>query len=219
MSEVVPRKHRADPALRQKDLVADLCSRERLRGEIRIPNTAGDLDVRIKLAAKQIVVGTEVDAPSDKRAKARVTWLTRQLREAEIPLTIESVSKGSRQSVIAFLSDALEDPAVLLDEQAREPVKFRVLFRLDSKLLRRGSKKSAGTVETLIWAVESFYWAVLQEIEAYQPKPKKVDEPELPAYLNVTPQGGPVRLDPPPGFELAAPATSEFRAGPEPASP
>ena len=57
----------------------------RLTGEFRIPGAAGDLNVTVLLPSKTVRYGIRIDAPTEGRAKTRVTWLLRQLRNEDTP--------------------------------------------------------------------------------------------------------------------------------------
>jgi hypothetical protein len=150
-----------------------------------------------------------LDAPTDRGAKARVTWLTRQLKDSGVELTIESYAKNVRNPQVEWLVNALEDPSKLIGEDRRDPVKFRVVFRTDMGSGQRSGKKP-GVVRSVVRAIEEFYFAVLQDIVPYQPKAARIaDKPEVPPYLSSAPTGGAARLDPPVGIGVnSAPVTA-----------
>lgn len=173
--EVVPRTHRADPALRTKDFIETLATDGRLEGSLRIPDTIADLDIEVDLKARQNVLSVVFDAPTDKGGKGRVGWLVRQLKEAPEQLVIEAYTKNARTGMAASLADVREDAGVLIGEDKKDPVKFRIVARSEMGLARRAGKKP-GFARAIINSVEAFYGDILQNLAAYQPKAPQLRE-------------------------------------------
>jgi hypothetical protein len=186
--EILPRKHRDDPTLRSKEFVRTLCEAGTLAGVIRVPNTAGDIDIIVDLKARQVVVGAEIVAPDDRGAKARVSWIARQLANANPQIVIESYAKNTRLPEVAYLAQVLEDSTTLAPDTKKPPVKFRLVSRTEMGLNRKTGKK-IGFIDSVINAVEHFYSTVLQDVTAYQPKAAKIEKPTA-HYLSEDDQAG-----------------------------
>ena len=176
VTELVPRAHLNDPGLRTKAFVESLINDGSLAATLRIPDTVADLDVSVDLKARQNIIETTFDAPSDKGGKGRIGWLVRQLKDAPENLVIEAYAKNARTGVAATLADVREESTVLIGDDKKEPVKFRLVARSEMGLGRRAGKKP-GFAQALIISIESFYGDVLQNLTAYQAKAPKLQRP------------------------------------------
>lgn len=184
--EVVPRAHQSDPSLRTKAFIDSLADSGRLEGSLRIPDTIADLDIEVDLKGRQNVVSATFDAPSDKGAKGRIGWLTRQLKDAPAELVVESYTKNARSGIAAKLIDVRDDSSVLIGEDKKEPVKFRLTARSEMGLGRKAGKKP-GFSKSVIDSIESFYGDVLQNLTAYQARAPKMNQRPRPAEVEAEP--------------------------------
>ena len=75
----------------------------------------------------------------------------------------------------ASLADVREDTGVLIGEDKKDPVKFRIVARSEMGLARRAGKKP-GFARAIINSVEAFYGDILQNLAAYQPKAPQLRE-------------------------------------------
>ena len=173
--EVVPRSHQKDPSLRTKSFVDSLAEDGRLEGSLRIPDTIADLDIDIDLKARQNILSVVFDAPSDKGGKGRIGWLVRQLKEAPDQLVIEAYTKNARSGIAATLADVREDTSVLIGDDKKDAVKFRIVARSEMGLARKSGKKP-GFSSAVINSIEAFYGDILQNLAAYQPKAPRLRE-------------------------------------------
>lgn len=183
VQQVLPRKQVGDPKLRNRVVVDQLCGDGLMTGTLRVPNTAGDIEIVVDLKAKQIGISAEIAAPDDRGSKARVTWLTRQLTDADEQVVVEAYAKNQRTGEYGYMRDIREDPKLLLGESGREPAKFRVVVRSEMGTSRSSGRKP-GFVKSVLNAVEHFYTTVLQNVTPYQPKAPKIERPAAP-YLDV----------------------------------
>ncbi len=181
--QFLPRKELNDPRLRNKNVVDQLCEVGVLSGTLRVPNTAGDIDLVVDLKARQVAVGSEISAPDDRGPKARVTWLTRQLTEAHGQTVIEAYAKNQRSGQYAYLDAVREDPMVLVGDTGREPIKFRIVTRTDMGMSRSSGRKP-GFVQSVLHSAEHYYTTVLQNITSYQPKAPQIAKPNA-TFLDV----------------------------------
>lgn len=172
---VVLSKAHQDPKKRLHDLMADLTGEGLLCGVLRVPDTAGDMEVCVDMRARQLIVTAEIGAPQDKGHRGRVGWLLRQLSDAPGQAIIEAYPKNARTAHTASLEAAREDRDLLCPGGA-EPHKFRVSLRAEMGLNRTGGGKRAGFVESVLGLVNTFYEQVLQGITAWQPSAPKANK-------------------------------------------
>ena len=187
VTEVLTRSEQNDPKVRPKMFTESLCSDGMLDGTLRVPDTIGDLHVTVDLKARQTIVSVEIDAPKDKGAKGRISWLLRQLKAAPGALVIEAYPRGGSNGIAGPLAAIAEDPSILLREDKKDPHRFKIIARSELGQNRR-SGKTPGFVQSVINSVESFYGDVLQGLTAYQPKAPQLrsvvpadPEPTLPS--------------------------------------
>ena len=172
--------HRRDPLKRLQDDCEGLVTNYELRGEFDIPNAAAPLEVVANLKTRTIVCGMRIGAPKDRKStKARVNWLTRQLKDANPEgLHIEAIRPGRAQSTQVPLGDALEEPTTLdSPETTAVPTAFYVFYLLDLAGKFAGSKVF---IERLEEAVPYFYEQAGQQLRAWVAPPPKM-HPENPA--------------------------------------
>lgn len=175
VSPVLSKAHQ-DPRQRLSDLMLALTGDGVLEGVLRVPDTAGDLEVLADLRARQLVVTAEVGAPQDKGHLGRVGWLLRQLKDAPEQTIIESFAKNARSCHTASLA-AVRDDRDRLCPDGKDPHRFRVSLRAEMGLNRSNGGKRAGFVESVLGLVSTFYEDVLQSVTPWQPsapKAKKV---------------------------------------------
>jgi hypothetical protein len=182
-----------DAKTRANALVESLCTDGRLSGALRIPNTAGDLVVEADLRSRRLVASLDVAAPQDKGAKGRVTWLVNQLDEASGRLVIESYARHSRLPSMATLDETREDRLAPLDEERREPHRFRLVHRAEMGMGRSTGQRSPGFITTVLGVINEFYGGVVQEIVPWQPPAPKLAKAALAPTEDERPE---VRDDP-----------------------
>lgn len=204
VQEIVPRSHQQDPSLRTREMVDSLCENSRLNGDIRVPDTAGDIHVSVDFRARQIECWTDLPAPDDRGGRARITWLTRQLQSAPSNTRVEAFAKNVRVPESADLADTIEDPSLLLGSDKRSPVRFRVATTSQMGTNRR-SGRSPGFVQSVLDAVAGFYENVLQNVTPFQRRAPKRKPHELQARPDeVTDQATPTEEPSEAGHEASA---------------
>jgi hypothetical protein len=166
-----------DSKARSNALIESLCTDGRLTGALRIPNTAGDLVVEANLRSRRLSASLDVAAPQDKGAKGRVSWLVSQLSEAPGRVLIESYARHSRLPSMATLDETREDRMAPLDEERREPHRFRLVQRAELGMGRSSGGRSPGFITTVLGVVNDFYGGVVQEIVPWQPPAPKLSKP------------------------------------------
>ena len=183
VSTVLPRGQ-SDARHRIAALVDSVSNTGTLSGGLRIPNTAGDLLIDADLRARQITASVDVNAPQDKGARGRVSWLIGQLGKASSDLVIEAYPKNARTCTSATLGEAMEDRYAPLDSDHREPFRFRVIMRAEMGMGRKTGGRSPGFIATVLDLIEDFYGDVLQQITPWQPPAPKLKQAKPPPEID-----------------------------------
>ena len=177
VEEVVPRIHQKDPSLRTRSLVDSLVDSGRLEGAIRVPDTVADIEFSVDFRSRQIRVSTDISAPDDRGARARVTWLVRQLDQAAPNTRIEAYAKNVRTPTAAELGELRDDSTALLGEDRREPTRFTVVKQSQMGVHRK-TGRSPGFADSVLAAITAFYEEVMQHLAAFQRKAPVRKAPE-----------------------------------------
>lgn len=175
VATVLSRGH-SDGRQRSAALVEQLSNDGTLSGGLRIPNTVGDLIIDADLRARQITASLDVNAPQDKGARGRVSWLVAQLAEASGDLVIEAYPKNARAGTAATLEQVREDRNACLDSDRRDPFRFRVIMRTEMGMGRKTGTRSPGFIATVLDLIERFYGNVVQQITPWQPPAPKLKQ-------------------------------------------
>lgn len=169
----LPRKEAADTSLRNQSLVDELVGKSVLHGTVRIPNTVGPLRITADLRAKQIVCDVTVNAPENGRAKTRVNWLVRQLRNAPEDVRIEaSVAHQRGRGAAELLSKVRQNPDVLVIDPKKELKSFTVA-RTHPMGVKRGNGRGS-FIESVVDGVDIFYSEIMQNLKAWSPPAPKL---------------------------------------------
>ncbi len=160
---------------RRTAVANDLAKSGQLAMTLRIPGTLGDIDVIANLRTRQVLTAVDVPAPEERvRAKARITWLLRQLDDVPEPLTsIEAVYKRGVRAT-AGLADARDEPERLLHptDHKQLPRVFRVSTYRDMGQ-KRGTGKGSFMAETTRQVID-FYRDVVQVITPLPKRPPQL---------------------------------------------
>lgn len=176
----VHRGRKRDPVKRVAGLANQLAGRGHLAGALRVPNTAGDIELIADLRARQVTASMKFTAPEDKGAVGRVSWLVRQLGDVDVPddVTIEAwVKNGRAPAAIATLAEAREDRSILTTNDKSGPDRFKVVLRQEMAPGRRAGGKSGGFIDSVLGLVDRFYVNVVQEVVPWQRKASRKQEP------------------------------------------
>ncbi len=179
VQQVIPRKHSKNPKLRHDTLVAMLCDDNRLEGVLRIPNTAGDIDIVCDLRAAKLTASVQLDLPDDRGGKARGTWLGTQLPDAAGDVWIEAYERNGRTATTCSLSSLREDRTALWTKDRPEPARAVINWSREMGQNRRSGGKNPSFAESVKALVEDFYRDVVQTITPWQPKPSRLPDPPV----------------------------------------
>lgn len=175
VTAVMSKREKADPTQRTQALMTELVEDGSLTGTLRIPGAAGDLVVKALLRANQIECFVDVHAPQTGRNKTRVSWLVRQLKDADPNLRVESFLPRARSSAGAdTLGRVRENPEVLDVDPSKEIRAFRV-----AQVARMGIKRDSGKgsfIESVATSLDTFYRDVLQNLKAWSAPAPKLDK-------------------------------------------
>lgn len=170
----------ADPQKRRGMQIDSLCGSGQLTGTLRIPNTAGDLQVIADLRARRLSAVIDMTAPQDRGARGRVSWLVGQLTEAPADLMIEAFVKNARLGTAATLAQTQEDRHAPLDSSRGEPHRFRLVMRSEMGLGRKRGMRNSGFIDSVLDLVTAFYGDVVQHVTPWQPPAPKLTKEIVP---------------------------------------
>lgn len=202
------RRQEATAPARHDALRRSLADTGRLYAELRIPDTAGQLEIVADLATRQIVVSTELEAPEEGQSRGRLSWLLRQLQKAPADLTIEVRLVRTSFTLSAQLGAIRDDPTIVLPDRTREIRGFRLSLSRDLGLNRQAGRGSF--IDSVLANVKTFYGEVLQHLTAWKPKAPKLAPTKAPIERELADVPEPIEA----ALELAddeAGAGSDFR--------
>ncbi|HWC14121.1 MAG TPA: stress response protein [Actinomycetota bacterium] len=176
---------------RLANLKESLANQGVLYGALSVPDVVGPIDLRVDLRARQITVGTSVDAPKEGRSRGRVSWLVRQLKQAPDDTRVEARLVRSQSSLVGSLGDIRGAPEAILPPGDREIRAFHVSLARNMGLKRDASKGSF--IETVLSTTEEFYRLVLQDLRPWKPSPPKLKPKE--EVPEAQPQGVPAAVE------------------------
>lgn len=167
--------------------VADLVARGVLEATINVPDAVAPIEIEANLASRQVTTHARIKAPGDGRAKTRVNWLLRQLKEAPPKLRVTARFPRTRRTTSLLLADAAAKPAglLLVDDPKREPTSFDVAL-MKNMGAKKGKDKGSFVAETME-QVLYFYGEVLQDIRGWTRPPAKLREEQITADEPATP--------------------------------
>ncbi len=173
VTQRLPRSQQRSVAQRQKDDLANLRDNRQLAVSLEIPDAAAPLDVVVDLARRCIDVGMTLGVPEDRKSsKARVNWLLRQIRQANVTDLYLRVSWSRRTaSTQHSVSDPRDDPGIVDD--GTEHLEARSFHLFESKRLGARFTQQSNFIADLERVVPEFYGRYGAGLVAWQrPAPK-----------------------------------------------
>jgi hypothetical protein len=159
-----------DAERRQSELAVALAEGGVVHGALRAPNTAGDIEIWADLRSQQLTAAMNVEAPRDKGARGRISWLLAQLELGPDRAVIESWPRNSRVATTSVdLVAAREDRGLLVPPDGKEPARFRVILRSSMGIARKAGGRKPGFVDSVLQIVDEFYEGLVQNIRPWQP--------------------------------------------------
>jgi hypothetical protein len=174
---VRPRKQ--TPVERRDQAVKRLAESGTLEAALRVPDAVGPLALEADLRSRDLRTSVSLDAPQEGRAKTRITWLLRQLRNAPDDLRIDVAFPNVRETSSQLLGEVRDHPDRLfsLSDPKRPPRAFTLTLSR-SMGTKRGRGDASFVKETRQQAVD-FYRDLVQGLSPWRAKaPQLPDEPE-----------------------------------------
>lgn len=174
-----------DPSKRLKFAVSGLASDACLRSEIAIPGAAARVQIIADIPKRTLSFAMRIKAPGDRKStKARLSWLLRQLANAEpADLHIRFAWPGSSPTTQHSLVNLRADSDIaVLERPGMAPHSFDVLLvrELGAKFTQRKN-----FVNDLLQAASLFHASVGENLAAWQAKPPKIsDDRRTPASVS-----------------------------------
>lgn len=176
VKEKLPRKHIGNPAQRQKDESAVLCSASLLECQLDVQDAAAPIVVTADIPRRSIDVGMSLRAPEDKvSTKARVNWLLRQISSTETAsLYVRLLWPGASEPTQHAFDDLVADVEIATTDKAHlAPHGFFVFYseRLGAKFAQQ-----TNFISEIERIVPKFYGEVGTALTPYQRKAPKIKE-------------------------------------------
>ncbi|MBA3529185.1 MAG: stress response protein, partial [Propionibacteriaceae bacterium] len=167
-----------DPAERLNESVRLIVEQGQLAAVVRVPDAAAPMELSADLRTRLFITSVEIPAPREGRAKTRINWMIRQLKDAPDNLRIETRYPNAKETVSATIKQAREKPEMLLfaADPQREPRGFRLLLgrEMGSK---RGKVAGSFVNESKAQAID-FYRTIVQGL-----RPWSASAPKLPGQV------------------------------------
>lgn len=172
--ERLPRKHRSDPTVRQKDDMAQLRDAYCLSAQFEIPDAAAPIEVTADLQRRSVDVGMRLKAPDDRvSSKARVNWLLRQIKtEAREDIFVRLCWPGKSEDTQFPLVQLDEDVSVVDTDKSHLTVSSFYVFM--SRRFGARFTQQVNFVTDLEMLVPEFYTKVGQGLRAWKKSPPKI---------------------------------------------
>jgi len=166
----------SDAAGRYRGYAKTLGEEGRLEGSIKVPDAVAPITVEVDLGKRRVTTRLRVTAPREGRAKTRINWLLRQLRETPPDLRVEAHYPYAHHPPLALVSEARARPdmLVLRDDPKRAPTYFDLALTR-SMGMKRGKAPRSFVTETARRVLE-FYGTVVQQIRVK----RTVRAPQIP---------------------------------------
>jgi hypothetical protein len=174
----VLRPRRQTTTMRLDELVKTLVADGRLEATFRVPGAIGDIELCADLRTRQTFTRVSFAAPGEMRAKPRITWLLRQLREAPAELRVDVAYPNARQTSAGLLGTVTDEPERLLYEPdpRREPRSFTLT--MSRKMGQKRGKDEGSFVRETRNHIVDFYGDLVQDLKPWQAKAPRLRESE-----------------------------------------
>jgi hypothetical protein len=168
------RSRKQTTSTRLDEVERSLATAGRLDAAVRVPDAIGDLHLDADLKSRQTTISIDVDAPTEGRPKSRINWLIRQLHEAWPDLRVEVWYPHARESVVATLEQARNEPESMLcvADAKRDPRSFTLALTRPMGQ-KRGRTEGSFVRETRAQAV-TFYRDLVQNLKPWQVRPPQI---------------------------------------------
>lgn len=168
------RKYAKDPAERLKGEMQVLREHHQLRSVLDIPDAAAPLEVCADISRRTLEVGMTLRAPEDRvSSKARVNWLTKQIRaEAEDEIFVRLNWPGRSEPTQYALTELREDASI--SEQGKDGLRVLSFHVFAAKRLGAKFTQVTNFISELETMVPAFYREVGQNLVEWRKKAPRI---------------------------------------------
>ncbi len=190
---------RLELAQRRDAWIHSLVDDGKLSAALRVPDAVAPIEIEADLRSRLFITQVEVAAPREGKAKTRIAWLVRQLKNAPKGVRVEARYANARDGVSQLLADVVDKPERLLlpTDLRREPRAFRV--SLSEELGAKRGRGAGSFVHESKSQTSDFYRGVVQQLRAWS-----APAPKLPGVESASPEA---TSEPPP---FSSPSGREF---------
>lgn len=176
VTQRLPRKHLQDPAERQKDELARLRDYNQLSVVLDIPDSAAPLEVVADLKRRTVEVGMTLRAPEDKKSsKARVAWLTRQIKTEKTADIFVRLNWPGRSEATQIPFEALKaDPS--LAEKGKDGLQVLSFHIYTSRQLGAKFIQQTNFISEIETIVPSFYKEIGQNLVEWRKSAPRIKD-------------------------------------------
>lgn len=172
VSQRLSRAELDDPGARVQRQAIELAKGGLLTGALLVPNAAAPVEITVDLKANRVDASATIAAPTDRRARARVTWLVAQLKAAPPNLRVmANVARARVDPPIFELATLIEDPKLIVNAPGEDIRSFTLTLSQPAGS-KRGKVKGS-FVRSVTGVVDSFYAQVVQPIKPWTPRAPK----------------------------------------------
>ena len=196
VAEVIPRAHRRDPKLRNKEFVSSLCTSGTLSGALRVPDAISDISVTADIRTSRLTLAATFAAPNDRTPRASVVWLVKQLKASPGSLLVDTYARNARHPVTATLEELRDNPCRGLGPGKPAPARFQLRYTTALGQARR-TRRQKGFIDSVLDAVISFYSEVLQHLKPFVPPAPAIERRSAPDDATPKPPEDPQQTRPP----------------------
>lgn len=177
----MPRKHASNMDERFRSDSKTLLTDHALTFTIEVPNSASPITVTADIARRNITCSMTLNAPEDKKStRARVNWLTRQLRETQTSRIFIRCHWGGRTPPVQVtLAELIDNADCLAGDSIDKAVKaFEILMTED---LGADFGRTTKFIIRMEAFVPQFYHDVGQNLRPWKPTPPKIRDNNIEA--------------------------------------
>jgi hypothetical protein len=146
---------------------------------LKVPDAAGPITITADMRTMQVRTSLETVAPREGTLYGRVSWLSRQLKEAPDGLLVEAHFAPRTETTCERLADIRERPRALIPGKEWEPSTFTISQTHAMGTKRSGAKGSF--VSSVTQALDSFYAEVVEKVRPWTPPAPQLPEEDAPA--------------------------------------
>jgi len=174
-SAKLPANYINDKSLWQKSIVRAMVDGKPISCHYNIPDAANSLFVEIDIAKSTVSVGMEVEAPKDRKTiSGKVNWLTRQLKNQDIPDSYIKVRWNSRAADAFAKMNEITSDLPIPPSKTTNISTFTPMIQLQSTRTLQSRKSFIIELEK---AVVTFYDEHAQYLRSWTPKaPRPIEE-------------------------------------------